>query len=331
MNRSILNQIKRAIRLNLEDKASQIVKSYGSYLSRKDIRSLITYMDAVKMYSYCVIRYIYYVSPHRHDFDPSTEYSEAFDRIDYNRMLHRTEEEYPEIFELLIQDDRFDASNDRPSGPYNYKNEQTLRRLLEGHPYTYEPSMVFIVACTRGFTNLVRELLDYPDINQALANNEAMVSACYHGHTDIIKMLLVDPRINPADQNNGAINGACRSHNMDAVRLLLADDRVDPNDPVNRSRPIYNTNNIEIIRLLMSDKRVDPSADNNKAIRSAVKYGPNKTRAEQVKQLLTDDRVLRLEVRHGLDSAIIEARWQGLTGIAEMLITATRNAANTKD
>lgn len=85
----------------------------------------------------------------------------------------------------------------------------------------------------------------------------------------------------------------------------------------------YNTNNIEIIRLLMWDDRVDPSADNNKAIRNAVKYGPH--RSSRVKHLLTDDRILRPAVRNGLDRAIIEARWQGLTEIVELLINAIRN------
>ena len=323
MNQTILNRLRQAVKRGLDEKASQIIELHGAYLSRKDIRSLITYMDKIKMYSIGVIRYVYYVSPHRHDFDPSAEYSKVFDRIDYNRLLHRTEERYPEIFELLIKDNRFDASKDRPSGPYNYKNERTLRLLLENHPYTFDSSMVFIVACNRGFTNLVRELLDRPDVDPALANNEAIASACLYGHTDTIKMLLVDPRINPADQNNGAINDACRSNNINIVRLLLADERVDPNDPVNRCRPIYNTNNIEIIRLLMSDDRVDPSADNNKAIRNAVKYGPH--RSSRVKYLLTDDRVFQPAVRKGLDRAIIEARWQGLTGIAELMIIAIQN------
>ena len=52
MNRNICNQIKRAIKSNLEDKAGQIIESGGLYLSKRDLTRLITYMDKIKMYRY---------------------------------------------------------------------------------------------------------------------------------------------------------------------------------------------------------------------------------------------------------------------------------------
>jgi len=296
MNRIILNQIKRAIRLKLDDKAGQIIESNGKYLSKHDLTRLIAFMNKNKSYSYDVIRYIYYVSPYRHDFDS----------FEHNHILIQlTEHDYPKTTELLLRDSRFDRRNDPPITPYSYVNERTVRLLLENNThYGYELDAIFETACIRGFYDIVSDLLKSDAVDPSCDNNSPIRSACIFNRLPIVQLLLRDGRANPADTKNETIYYACYYGSAGMVKLLLEDERVDPDDARNPHKPIHIASHLDITRLLMNDGRVDPSSKNNKALRNAMSSDmwENGNKMQIIELLLTDRRVVRNEL--GMQKAL---------------------------
>ena len=318
MNRIILNQIKRAIRHKLDDKAGQIIESNGKYLSKHDLTRLIAFMKKNKSYSYDVIRYIYYVSPHRHDFDPFEHNNEH-----NNILLQMAEYDYPKTTELLLRDSRFDIRNDTPITPYSYVNEHTVRLLLEDNThYGYELGAIFETACIRGFYNIVSDLLKSDAVDPSYDNNGPLRSACIFNQLSIVQLLLRDGRANPADTKNETIYYACYYGSAGMVKLLLEDERVDPDDARNPHKPIHIASHLDITRLLMNDGRVDPSSKNNKALRNAMSSDmwENGNKTPIIELLLTDRRVVRNEL--GMQKASRYAKSRSNTDEIIGLLTA---------
>ena len=69
-------------------------------------------------------------------------------------------------------------------------------------------------------------------MNQVTINNEAFVLACSKGHTDIVQLLLQDPRVDPTANDNYAFRCARANERNEVVQLLLSDSRVSRTNQV---------------------------------------------------------------------------------------------------
>ena len=149
------------------------------------------------------------------------------------------------------------------------------------------------VASARGHTDIVRMLLERPEVNPGAGDNEAIRLSSGHGYTDIVGMLLKRPQVNPGARDNEALVNAVRNGRTKIFQLLLADSRVDPSARSNLPFrfAVYNART-DLVKLLLADKRVNPTDPNNAAILSMnLGYGPSfNHRYDTLKLLLEDGR-----------------------------------------
>jgi len=287
MNRIILNRIKSSIKHNLEDKASQIIYSSGTYLSKRDLSSLIRYMNKIKTYSVSVIRYIYYVSPHRHVFNP----------IEHNKLLYQTYG-YPAIIDLLWNDNRvvqeylrivhsgniFDHGNVLYAARCVLTNgtSRSMQILINNEqirsPYILNRALER--AAEKGYADIVSLLFErFSSVLSEQSCSYSLSTASHRGFDDVVSILLKFCAKVSHDALDGAMRGACFGmvcgRDLKTVRLLLEDLRSDPASCSNT--PIYyactaGNPNPAIVMLLLQDERVDPSKRDTHPIRVATNF-----------------------------------------------------------
>lgn len=92
--------------------------------------------------------------------------------------------------------------------------------------------------------------------------NTAIQAACILGYTEIVKVLLDAPQLNLAENRNLVLTMAASYGRADVVALLLADLRVDPSASQNAALWVArNWNHTEIVEMLMRDPRVTALLD----------------------------------------------------------------------
>jgi len=268
MNRSIHNRIKRAIKSNLGDKAGQIIESGGLYLSKRDLISIIRYMIKINTYSYGVIRYIYYVSPHRHSFSP----------ISNNRLLYLIHE-YPAIFELLWSDDRV---------VQEYKRIKNSHLAFSINDTYYNARSVL----ANGSMRVVRFLLNKLQIRSESMLDFALEKAVEKGHTSVVKLLFEQPYVrNLSPTSCGhALKMACSRGYYDIVSILLESHVYLYTAALDKAMALVCINgDVKIFKLLLEDPRTNPAYLSNCLIYDAC--SGEKANPTIVKLLLEDERV----------------------------------------
>jgi ankyrin repeat protein len=346
MNRTILSQIKRAIRLNLEDKAGQLIESHGAYLSKRNYRSLIRYITKHEKYPYKVIAYVYYRSAYRWH-DTATD---ILKRAIYTTIIENDPNSLRELLKNKHNDLNIDAygNNIMETAVRNARSSADIVRMLladERIDPCADNNIALRAACWHGRTEIVRILLKDGRADPRSLDDYAIRTASSGGHIEIVRLLLEDGRANPGLANYEVLFlAASQAGQIEIVRLLLEDDRVIPNAmdgrvirgasekgyigivrlllKDGRSDPSFNNSDalrvasanghIEVVKLLLADGRSDPSADGNRALHESIKYN----RIEVVQLLLTDSRVMNV----GLNRAIAVANMFGRTQIADLLI-----------
>jgi len=308
MNRTILNQLRQAVKRGLDEKASQIIELHGAYLSKRDITHLISFMEKIGRYPIRVARYIYVRSPHRAYFQPVRNLALLMDMAsDMNGI---------ELMAQLFADNRF--------GLYGVF------------------SCAVRSAGKDGSTALVELLLSNDRIDPASSSNYAIGLACENGHTNMVRILLQDRRIDPSTDSDYALRIACANGHYSVVKLLLEDSRVDPSNAIwcaseaghtNIARILLQDTRItqdiqwclplptasynggaEMIRLLLADERIDPCRKANLWINEACENG----KIDMVRLLLEDSRICSA----GLDGAMSIAKSRGYRDIMDLLMMA---------
>lgn len=103
--------------------------------------------------------------------------------------------------------------------------------------------------------DLVKDLLKLKGIEQT-EYNDAIRLASHKGYTEVVKALLEDPNVDPSCGGNYPIRSAMIKGYTDLVELLLKYPNVDPY--CNRGSAIYwvfNKGHQKILKLLMEDNR----------------------------------------------------------------------------
>lgn len=149
----------------------------------------------------------------------------------------------------------------------------------------------FYEACSYGFINIVKILLNDSRVNPSVSDNRAFRAASYSGETEIVKMLLSDSRVDPSTLDNEAFLSASRRGHTEIVKILLADKRVDPSVQDSIAIRLASSGGCgKIIDLLLADSRLDPSANQSSAIILACDMAQRST--EVIEKLLSYKRIV---------------------------------------
>jgi len=332
MNRIILSQIKRAIKHNLEDKADQIIKSSGDYLSKRNIKSLITYMNAIRMYSISVIRYILYGSRFRFDFDFGT----YLKRTGYIMLYRAGWTDHAEVVRIILDSMGTDT-------PFTWTLEDVIydviangdakiiRCVLE-HPnmadHLCNPSnnmieRAIIRASEYGYTDIVRLIIGNQKMTQHLNSvsyTAAISNACKYNHLDILfdllKFVESKPYSSYALDLIGALLAACSKGNLEAARCLLMYSRVDPSTNNNAAlSAACSSRNYDLVRLLLDDARVDPDRLPAPPYKRPIKIA---TKSFEIFKMLMDDG--RADPSRDNNTVLIKTLTANKRGIIDMRI-----------
>jgi ankyrin repeat protein len=59
------------------------------------------------------------------------------------------------------------------------------------------------------------------EVDPSIRNNLPLRTACTKGYTEIVRLLLNDPRVNPSAANNQALESAVEFGRVEIVRMLM--------------------------------------------------------------------------------------------------------------
>ena len=210
MKNHIVKDLKKYIRLNLEDRIYQIVSNADKVrlLSKRDLISIANFMKEERIYSISMLEYIYTKSIHRYSSELSLP------NIDNGILIYAAIEGNFDIIKLLLSNKiRVLFPNIDPSTANNYPIRYAS---LGGHLDVVK----FLLS------NEIRTL--FPNIDPCASNNYSIRYASKNGHLDVVKFLLSSevvalfPNIDPSADDNFAIKIASLKGNLDVVKFLLS-------------------------------------------------------------------------------------------------------------
>ncbi len=242
-----------------------------------------------------------------------------------------------EIVKLLLNVATIQHGNDILSvairGASNNNRIEIVKLLLEKirtpeYKNNEYDNMTFIFACTKGYTEIVKLLLnkDFVNMNERIEDcrqgkptryiecgSVALIRAAQNGYIDIVNLLL---KLNgtPSDLYNKALIAAAKNGHKDIVKLLLRSDN-SPDWILFNDKAIIKASeygHYKIVKLLLIDGRAEPSADNNEAIIRAARNGK-----EKVVKLLMRNHNVDPSDRNNM--AIHEALKSGHNTVVELL------------
>ena len=98
--------------------------------------------------------------------------------------------------------------------------------LEEGvHPW-HQDNWAIRWASGAGFDEIVKILLEYPEVDPTVRSNETIYQAVWNDHINTVKILLEDGRIDPSYNDNKLLYVSSELYRYDIVKLLLDDKRV---------------------------------------------------------------------------------------------------------
>lgn len=121
----------------------------------------------------------------------------------------------------------------------------------------FDQNVIIRLASERGYTPLVRRLLQNSDVDPTDYDNLAIKVASSLGHADVVDVLLADPRVNPSHDRNYALRFAATFGHVEVVNRLLRDPRVNPTDFDNNAIVMATIcGRLEVVERLLLDPRV---------------------------------------------------------------------------
>ena len=153
-------------------------------------------------------------------------------------------------------------------------NVKRIKILLNSYPKIlntkdYSGYTLLSVACEYGELEIVKLLLEQPNIDVNTKNDKGWTPLHIAYRIDILKLLLEHPDIdvnNIRDKNENPLSRACKQNHIELVKLLLARPEIDVNIQDYYSKtPLYivcENNNIEIVKLLLAKPEIDVNVKN---------------------------------------------------------------------
>lgn len=224
------------------------------------------------------------------------------------------------IFDYII----YNASKSRKKKDLLLKNYKSISLTCKKFRYVAYELFPFdnflyklpnkIVKSPLFFQNLMRKIKS----NHKIRYFAVFDYACTKGYVEVVKLLLNDYKVDPSDYSNYAIRGAISEGCEQVVKLLLKDERVNPNAcsgfPISEAIEKGYTNTIKV---LLNDKRVDFTFYNEDSIVSVSKWNKKK-----ILELLLKDGRTNPNLNH--NAALEWAHFRGYVEIARLLLNDER-------
>ena len=112
-------------------------------------------------------------------------------------------------------------------------------------------------AAKAGETELVKVLLDHPNVDPNGDYGYGFDWACLMGHDEVVKVLLEDGRVEVEGEGREGLVMACRFGRVEVVRMLLEDGRVDPGRKGVGLRIAARLGWEGVVKVLLEDGRVE--------------------------------------------------------------------------
>lgn len=238
-NQLLLNQIKRAIRRNLDELASQLINAHHPYLSRRAEISLAKFMIKQNQFPCDVIKHLCYRSVY---VESNRSYILRLPNI---RKMCYADPRYAPTIRLIITD---------PVVKGLLKGPGAICSILRHPPQKMS-------SCAYGVFSIMKILLDYASYADGAISSihrTLLYDSLHRGDTQLARYILTDLAFDFTAERNGVLIAAIRNGCTDIAELLLADTRTDPNYDfytILYSACYYG--DLRIVRLLLEDKRVD--------------------------------------------------------------------------
>ena len=138
-----------------------------------------------------------------------------------------------------------------------FKDITILKMLLEQPSISSKTiSYALPLSSMRGYTDVVRTLLEDENADLSKDGNESLSLASEYGGAEVVKLLLADKRIDPNSNDGQAFHTAVQKGYVEIVKAFLDDDRMNPRTLEVALRTTFNDEHGTQIRnlLLGSDK-----------------------------------------------------------------------------
>jgi len=228
MNKDVLTQIKRCIKSGLDDLAFSILRSEHTYLSVRDLSTILKYMSKIRKYPRNVVQYICYESAYRSRLDPL---------YDVGMLLVRAIcKGYTDTAMLLLADIRIDDC--ARTNAIIYAAEGGYLRIVEA---------------------VLKEIPRFEDTARGIAMKTAIQEAAKKGHLSVVQLLHADKHCKK-EYVSMAIVFACMYSRIHVIMFLLYESamyEIDSQDFYTFISSAIRAAKTKVVKLLLNDNRVD--------------------------------------------------------------------------
>ena len=242
MNKVIVKRVKRAISLNLDEMAYHILVLHGAHLSKRDVQSIVKYMNIQWMYPCNVVRYVYYECAYCNgiDFDIRT--------CGKGLMMRAIQMRYFDTGILLLKDNRIGS-------------------IVRDYVIQYATAL--------GYSSIVEHVLtNYTITEDAIV--ESIIVAAMNGYLTIVQLLVNDSRCRTKEIICRAIKVACAHSRIDIIKYLLYESNMPYDicsvDMYDFTQMAIRNGRTNIVRLLLDDERSDSGSPNLLKIAEIYNY-----------------------------------------------------------
>ncbi|KAJ3280186.1 hypothetical protein HDU76_009250 [Blyttiomyces sp. JEL0837] len=195
----------------------------------------------------------------------------------------------------------------------------TVQYLISTFQGKIDFSYGLVKAANWGYFNIVKMLLELPNINAGYCKNQAIRDAAQKGYFNIVKVLAERRDVDVSVDDDYVLQTAAYHGDLDAVKFLVGLRGVSANACDNRTfKNAARRGHLDVVKFLLTLPGVDPTANDNEAVMLAVTNGHE----EVVKFLVTvpgvvlhsvDAELFKPYRRYPLEAFQIWLRYSGVT------------------
>ncbi|CAH6420583.1 Hypothetical protein POVR2_LOCUS198 [uncultured virus] len=158
---------------------------------------------------------------------PPYEPVKTSDMLLHKALIRAIKSKYPENVKLLLSNAALDPAikdNLALRTAIKYDESLAIAALLiqdKRVDVSTDSDLLLRVACLRGNTELVKELVIKHNVDPSVMDQNAIMNACMKGHTKTVEFLLTDSRVDPTVRCDRAVRLAVFGEYYEISDLLL--------------------------------------------------------------------------------------------------------------